>query len=384
MLLSELTLYPATREQTIASWKRTAVEWGTGLTLEEYIDREFVGEKEEFARDGKQITWVLVPRTDPTTLDFCCSCETFKRRIAIARPSKSGGDKTSPLEHGYGYGIASVFTPSQNRGKGYAKHMMRLLHWVLAPEDYLSTHTFPGEWGIRPVRVPNAGDASVSALWSDVGPTFYQGCGMTIGSDGWVARDPISNIWNVHSLDLSGYEEEENVTWLGEQSIKALWEKDAAQIENEIAQRARNEGQVKTQFSFLPNEGVADFQWFRLNYHFSRYVSNPPQYCGLRVGKGDAFATWICDYRTEENKVLTLTRLRATKEEIEGLMTRILRYARDHALDGVEVWNLAPDLEKALSKFPGSRIEREEHYPAIKWYRDESVEWMFNERFCWC
>jgi hypothetical protein len=57
--LSEVSLYAATREQTIVSWKRTAVEWGTGLTLEEYIDRELVGEKQEFARDGKNVTWCV-------------------------------------------------------------------------------------------------------------------------------------------------------------------------------------------------------------------------------------------------------------------------------------------------------------------------------------
>lgn len=57
--LSEVSLYPATREQLIASWKRTAVEWGTGLTPEEYVDRELVGEKREFAKDGKNVTWYV-------------------------------------------------------------------------------------------------------------------------------------------------------------------------------------------------------------------------------------------------------------------------------------------------------------------------------------
>lgn len=57
MQLSDLSLYVATREQTVASWKHTAAEWATGLTLEEYIHRERIGEKKEFARDGKLLTW---------------------------------------------------------------------------------------------------------------------------------------------------------------------------------------------------------------------------------------------------------------------------------------------------------------------------------------
>ncbi len=56
-MLSEVSLYVATREQTIASRKRTVVEWGRGLTLDEYLDRDDVGEAEEFGRDGKLITW---------------------------------------------------------------------------------------------------------------------------------------------------------------------------------------------------------------------------------------------------------------------------------------------------------------------------------------
>lgn len=56
-MLSEVSLYVATSEQVIASRKRTAAAWGRGLTLEEYLDRDLVGEGEEFGKDGKLITW---------------------------------------------------------------------------------------------------------------------------------------------------------------------------------------------------------------------------------------------------------------------------------------------------------------------------------------
>ncbi|KXN89384.1 hypothetical protein AN958_05760 [Leucoagaricus sp. SymC.cos] len=389
LLLSEISLYPATREQTIASWKRTAVEWGTGLTLEEYIDRELVGEKEEFARGGKQITWVLAPRNDPTTLDFFCSCETFKRKIAISHPAAPG--QTEPtVEQGFGYGIASVFTPPQHRGKGFARHMMRLLHWVLSREEYISTLVFPETWGAPPDRVPNAGDAFVAVLWSDIGPKFYKGCAMGLrvgtgeeggsGADGWVVRSPESTDWDVRGLDLP--EVEGGVTWLDEESAKRVWGEDTAKIKAEVVEATKAKG--KTYFSFLPNEGVAEFQWFRLHYHFSKYVQNPPRYCGLRIGEGGAFATWTCEYRPCLRKTLILTRLRANEEEVERLMAEVLKYTRNNGLDVVEAWNLPPDLEKALSIFGGVKVEREEHLPALKWYGKERVEWMLNERFCWC
>lgn len=265
--------------------------------------------------------------------------------------------------------------------------MMRLLHWVLANEVYLATQTFPeDEWGLRPCL--SVGDASGAALWSDVGPTFYQGCGMgrdVERGDGWLVRDPFSIIWNIRKVDLSGVqEEEEETTWLDEESAKTIWKKDTAHIEAEVVQATKSKGGTRTHFSFVPDGGVAEFQWFRLHYHFSRYVSNPPRYCGLQMGKGGAFATWTCDFRAESSKSMILTRLRANEEEVEKLIVQVLRYARDHNLDTVEVWNLAPDLENALRKLGGSVVERDEHFPAIKWYGNESVEWLFNERFCWC
>ena len=58
---------------------------------------------------------------------------------------------------------------------------MRLLHWVLAREEYLLGRVFPeAEWGPRPERVRGAGDGWVSALWSDIGPRFYEECGTVI------------------------------------------------------------------------------------------------------------------------------------------------------------------------------------------------------------
>jgi hypothetical protein len=56
-MFSKVSLYAATAEQIIASRKRTFVEWGRGLTVDEYLDRDAVGEGEDFGRDGKLMTW---------------------------------------------------------------------------------------------------------------------------------------------------------------------------------------------------------------------------------------------------------------------------------------------------------------------------------------
>ncbi|KAF9449934.1 hypothetical protein P691DRAFT_702200, partial [Macrolepiota fuliginosa MF-IS2] len=364
-MLSEISLYVATPEQTIVSRKRTAVEWGRGLTLDEYLDRDAVGEGEEFARDGKLITWVLAPRNDPTTLDFFCSCETFKRKIVLCRPSQSG-----VLEEGYGYGIGTVFTAPHHRGKGYGKHMMRLLHWVLARDEYIATQVFPEtEWGQRPTRVEGAGEGWVSALWSDVGPRFYTECGMSVEDEGWIIRDPISTIWKMDEVgDIPEIEGE--VAWLDEKLAEEAWDRDAEQIKDDVVQQARKVN--KGQFSFLPNEGVGMYRWFRLEYHFSRYVERPPEYCGVRIGEG--FATWTCEFRPGSPRTLIVTRVRADRKTAERLIQCALGYARRLGVEQVEAWNLGL----------GAQVVRDEHLSALKTYFSEEVEWMANEEFCWC
>lgn len=297
----------------------------------------------------------------------------------ISRPGKDNQEPT--VEEGIGYGIASVFTAPGHRGKGYGKHMMRLLHWVLARDEYLKTQTFPEkEWGPKPERVPNAGEGWVSALWSDVGPTFYGECGMGVGSergDGWIVRDPFSTVWKMKEVTIPEERSDKSgVVWLDENLVKGIWDEDARQIKEEVVQKAREE--KKTEFSFLPNGGVAMFQWFRLHYHFSRYVPDPPKYCGVWM-EGGTFATWTCEYRPGSPRTLVVTRLRADKKTIGGLIERVLRYAKRYGMEEVEAWNVPEEFEVG-----GKVVEREEHYSSMKWYSDEQVGWLKNEKFGWC
>ncbi|KAG6898610.1 hypothetical protein C0995_009113 [Termitomyces sp. Mi166 len=75
--LASLSLFVATPDQILESRRRTALHWGRGLLLEEYLAREEFIDKQEVARDGRLITWVLAPRSDPTSLDFLSSCKTY-------------------------------------------------------------------------------------------------------------------------------------------------------------------------------------------------------------------------------------------------------------------------------------------------------------------
>jgi hypothetical protein len=58
-MFSSLTIVPATPEQAIVSRKRTYVEWGKGLTQDEYLERDAIGETMEFGKDDRLMTWYV-------------------------------------------------------------------------------------------------------------------------------------------------------------------------------------------------------------------------------------------------------------------------------------------------------------------------------------
>lgn len=57
VLLSSLSLFAATEEQTIESRRRTHAEFGNGMTMEEYLERDAINDQHEIARDGNLTTW---------------------------------------------------------------------------------------------------------------------------------------------------------------------------------------------------------------------------------------------------------------------------------------------------------------------------------------
>lgn len=54
--LSDLTLFRATREQTLEARERTWVQWARGKTMAEYLEKDLVMENDECAGD-KWVDW---------------------------------------------------------------------------------------------------------------------------------------------------------------------------------------------------------------------------------------------------------------------------------------------------------------------------------------
>lgn len=383
MDLKQTSLFLATPEQIKVHRKRTFVQWGRGLSPEEYAKRDEALNSAALAHcaDGKFAVWVLAPREDSTSdLGFFCGCETYRREVTVS-------DKAATDGLFIGYGIASVFTPAEHRKKGYAKHMMRLLHYVLAGQRQNPTDIppFPVEkWGPPPTIPPGYGTGIVSALYSDVGPAFYRTCGIGLSEDnGWTVRSPLSTIWPVPAqIDLN----ESKVEWITDKTEKEIWEMDADRIKDEI------QAATKPCFAFLPDQGVAES--LKGRSHF--YAPNPSKdgVWGVRISQSPesavdslAFAKWCLDPGREGPPTLIITRLRCTPTQFPTLLAAVFQAARNFKHEQVEIWNIDPTLQDIGTNLGGVTLERDDHLPSMAWYGStdgKTVEWKYNEKFCWC
>jgi hypothetical protein len=57
--LASLSLFVATPEQIAESRRRAFAQWGSGMTIDQYLECEAFLNKFDHARDGKLITWYV-------------------------------------------------------------------------------------------------------------------------------------------------------------------------------------------------------------------------------------------------------------------------------------------------------------------------------------
>ncbi|KIJ21459.1 hypothetical protein PAXINDRAFT_173616 [Paxillus involutus ATCC 200175] len=388
--LASLTLFPATPAQVIESRKRTWPQWGGALTKEQYLERDAQKDLMEHATESKMITWVLAPRDKPDTLDFMCSCETYKRQGLIRYPG------SKELQEATGYGVASVFTPPVKQGKGYASHMMRLLHWVTSGRtaEY-NLPEFPAEWGAPPPEVKAAGNGMFSVLYSDVGENFYKRAGPGLEkAGGWEAREPISTIWEIPQHAKTQQKDSETEwTWLKYGDLDALWAKDVQPIRRTMENVRESSPTYYTErptafVSYIPDKGVGSFHIPRSMFAAENEASVDIWAVEKNNGSTDqpTYASWSVDARPLP-PTLIVTRISANETDFPELLGKIQELARKSGIGRMEVWNIHKHLLKVAAETGGQTFERKEHLPAIKWYgkgTTADIEWAFNEKFCWC
>lgn len=153
------------------------------------------------------------------------------------------------------YGIASVYTPTLHRGKGFARTILQLVHYLIAPGSLLPS--FPAKWGPKPTIGPMDGDFSV--LYSGIGDKYYatcrQGEGVT-SKEGWIRQPVTTRTWDVAGVDCPT-PDEAGWLWLGADELGDLEEKAAFSVKKRMDTK-----EDACNFAILPNWQVC---WFRFS-----------------------------------------------------------------------------------------------------------------------
>ncbi|ORY88617.1 hypothetical protein BCR35DRAFT_350854 [Leucosporidium creatinivorum] len=413
-MTEQLILRQATQEQWLQSISHTHPQWGGGISLELYKEREKLLKESTGEMGGSLICWVLLPTTSsPDSLNFYSSCESYRRPILHLPPSTSSSP-SSP-KSAFAYSIASVFTPPQHRRHGYARTMMSLLHEQLrrSPSPSPSPSAPVDKGGESPL---------LSFLYSDVG-NFYSTCIDRASGKGWeVQGTERTTSWELGSAFSSrpetpeGWETREITT----SDLADVAKRDADVLTSSFAHPSSNPESAtsnKSQFLILPTPSSFSWSIARSAYSFTARGAAAPEVWGFGVsrtaaaeGKDDSEEAWGyvllgMDYKEKKAKLLRL-RLPTSPSPIPTspspssspaelgahLIHLAASLALQHGMTKLEAWNVDTFVLSALdSEGNGGKTERrEDSESAVAWYGEGEgegegeVEWRVNEGYAWC
>lgn len=334
---------------------------------------------------------VLTDEGDEESLDFYCSCESF-RRPALVRSAGKEEIQTFPS-----YSIASVFTPPQFRQKGYGRKMMALLSSFLAlPCTPLS----PGkgaEQEEKSVVAPEwqgGKDGALSFLFSDVGD-FYGQKGL-----GWSIKDRSITTWIPSDFATS------TLPALTPSSISTLDQfAKIAELDTLLLRAALASAPAVTA-SFVIQPTPTIYSWLRARelFHYDHLASpsctTPPASWGAQIGtegqEDHSFILWHLDFPKTTLKILRYhcSPLSSCKDHARILLEHVNGIARTYGCDKVIAWNLPESIRLRLKEkgMQGVTTDREDSLGAAWFYGAPgdaregagAARWIANEAYGWC
>ncbi|KAI0817729.1 hypothetical protein GGR55DRAFT_35869 [Xylaria sp. FL0064] len=471
----------AEQEQT---WRLNHREWGGPLDVAAYLKREPYLASTPLAADGGMVHWILTEEKDVTSATthprrVLASCETIRKRVLYV---PWGGDD---VREGIGYGIGSVYTYPEFRGKKYAARMLRELGVVLkrwpreeqllrkkrsqkqglgnGVSDTLTSQVANGVGSPEQMNGQNTkldenevGGAVCSALWSDIGKRFY-------ASKGWPAfasehvefpsSSPSSPPGVSSLLEQSNQPHGTALTLapVNTSNLAQLCREDEAQLCAELLRHARETD--RTAFAFAPDPDVFRWHWAREEFIVSHVfpgreasevrgliatVQSSPSTPYISSGEANGtkqeakttrmWAIWTRNYgadaaSNEAKNTLYILRLvidnngsatttpppssvaaaadpKALQLAFEAILHGALDAARTWDCGSVHLWNPTPAVRELIagSGVAHKFVNRElDSIPSMMWYgaddekaekkeegKEEEVDWLANEKYCWC
>ena len=390
---SLILAHPTPTEQR-RTWTLTQPEWGTALTVDEYLHREEYLTTIPLARGGGITHWILTVRSMPENeRPILSSCESLRKRALFTTPQ---GDVSEGIAHGVG----SVYTDPAYRGKGYASRLLTMVR------EELKSHQGP------PLQSSNTGPyklppVAFSFLFSDIGKKFYT-------SRGWAPHRSTHLSFSPLPADAAtNGATPPRAAPLGYHELAELCTRDEALLRQHLAtQRAPpssstppDPSQPLRYVALPPDLDTMLWHLMREDFVTMRIFGTIPIVRGAVFGERGkrVWAIWTRAYQAPPPNTATNTlyilRLVVEDEDAgdeylaEGLRA-ITDFARREASEWgtskVQLWNPDADVEalmrKAALKF--DVVEREmDSIPSLLWYGDgpqENVVWVAGEKHTWC
>ncbi|KAH9883628.1 hypothetical protein F4778DRAFT_766034 [Xylariomycetidae sp. FL2044] len=397
-----LVLTSPTDSEKRQTWIRNHVEWGGALNLEQYLEREPYLTTIPLSANGGMTHWILTTTTTDSVpgaeqqqqRPILASCETIRKPVLVASPDDGS------VAEATGYGIASVYTCPELRGRKYATRMLQELGTTL--------RTWQSEQR-------GGQDAAFSALWSDIGKAFYAKLGWPAYPSSHVefVVPASSSLSNGNATDTAEAAAATKTTPVTYKNLAQLCAKDTSLLREKLARAARETGH--TCVSFVPAYEAMLWHLRRDDFiastlYPSSATTTSNSYKGAIAGSDGSrvWAVWARNYYSanpgarEKNKLYIL-RLVIEDESpaaeagnavaFAAVLGAAMRGAREWGLGVIEMWNPTPAIKGLVEKgAAGGGVEWRwvdrgaDSIPSLMWYgeKKEKVEWVANEKFCWC
>jgi hypothetical protein len=282
--------------------------------------------------------WILVESPSITPL---CACETYNRKQGLIKAPLKSPEEIPVIA------VASVFTPAQNRGKGYAGLMMRLL------SDRIRTTT--------------RGQA-LSILYSDIGPNFYDKNG------GWKAYDA-NELIIPSEMEFEGTLSADMLTL---NDAKICIDKDVRNLKDEFPDWAD-----VSIVELLPSHEELEWASVR-DRHLAKHLKleEAENFGAEATSPNDwGYVLWFHEY---QSYALTVLRLREPPSDagMRGLLQAALVEARRSGLAKVKIWSPSERLENVTGI---GKVVRTDAVPAMLYFGENTrIHWRNIEALNWC
>lgn len=318
------------REDILQTRKNNSEAWLDNYTMEQYLDRDMRLENSHKDNGLQFRTWKL--EDDEGTI--VSACETLQR--SAYRKAKGEEGKEVPE-----FVVASVFTPSVHRCKGYAGELLT---------DVTAEHKKDG----------------IVTLWSDVG-NYYAKFGYKLADcDQFFAKPVKTTAQGVTLIDQ-------------DRAISELLPKHISQVKSTVDKLVEADG--KTRFAVVPHRGMYEQLYIRADHH--RTSMNEPPVTSYGAVTKNAWAAWVPFFGSKAvyifgmdgpaDELVQLFKAALNEAEAYGINVKLFR----ETLSDPEAF--AAELKKANVDFEFG--ERKDSWPMF--VAPEDCEWVCTGKYGW-